>query len=84
MPAVSAPNRCDSRGMARCGKPVVNRRPDFPAPNGRVVRTGVASDQQDDSLSSRDCAIETAIDRRPRLVEIETVEIEHAIRFDRA
>jgi len=48
----------------------------------RIAGAMVTSDQQNDPFSSSNRPLEAAVDRRPGLVEIHAVKIEHAVGFD--
>ena len=76
---MSAANRRDPARVTRYGKPIVDRRPDPPAPDGRFARTMVTGYQQDDPFAGVACPLQGEIDRVPRTVEIHPVQIDHAI-----
>lgn len=70
--------------MARRRKPVVNRGADAPALDGWIAGPMMAGDQQQDAIAGADRPLERAIDRLPGGVEGHAVEVEHAVRLDRA
>ena len=75
--AMSASNRRDFARVARCRKPVMDRRADRTAPDRRLAGALMASDQQDDALTLSDRPIQRAVDRAPGAVE------RHAVKIDR-
>ena len=84
MTPVGASNRCNPVGMARRRQPVVNRRSDLPALDRRVAGPMVSRDQQDDAISCADRLFERPIDGAPGGIEVHSVEVDDAIRLDRA
>ena len=83
MPMGAADGR-DRASVTRRVEPVVNRRPDLAALDGRLARPMMAGDQQDDALAPRDRLVEPAVDRLPSRVEGQPVKVEHSVRLDRA
>jgi hypothetical protein len=77
-------HRGDVPGVPGCGKPVIHRGPDTAALDLRLARPMMASDQQQDPVPARDRLFEPAIDRRPGVVEVHAVEVEHPVGLDRA
>jgi hypothetical protein len=84
MAPVSAADRSDRAGVARCRKPLMNGGADLTALDRRIARTMVAGDQEHDALTAGDCLLEAAVDAMPCVVERQAVEIEHAIGLDGA
>ena len=84
MTPVSAADRGDGAGVARRREPVVNGGADLAALDRRIARAMVASYQADDALAAGDRLLEAAIDGIPCAVEREAMEIEHAVRLERA
>ena len=78
------PDRGDVRGMARCSEPVVNRGADAAALDRRIAGAMVASDQQHEAVAARDGGLEGSVDRSPGGIEAHPMQIEHAVRLDRA
>jgi hypothetical protein len=84
MPAMCSANRGDAPRMSRGREPIVNRRANFPALHRRLAGTVMAGDKQNDPVSPRDRLLERMVDRIPCSIEIVTVKVEDAIRFDLA
>jgi hypothetical protein len=72
----------DVAGVTGCGKPIVNRSPDSPAPNRRIAGPMVAGDQQHEALATHGRLVESAIDGPPGRIEAETMEIEDSVWLD--
>ena len=79
MPAMGGADGRNVRRVAGRGQPVVNRRADASALDGRLAGPVVAGDQQQDAISAVDRLLEVAVDRRPGAVQVEAVEVEHSI-----
>ena len=84
MTRMSAPDCGNLRGMARDSQPVVNGGPNPAALDGRLAGPGMAGDEEDDTVAARDRHLESAIDRRPGLVERMPVKVDGAVRLDRS
>ncbi len=82
MSPVRAPDRSDPRCMTRNCQPVVHRGPDSATGYGRLARTMVPSDQQQDTIPPGNCLIKRAVDRCPGAVQRVAVEIESSVRLD--
>lgn len=84
MAAVSAPYGGYSRSVPGSLQPVVDCGANFAPLHGHVAGAGMAGDQQYDSFTSGDCALQAAIDGPPGAVEAVAMEVDDAIGFDRA
>ena len=84
MAPVSAPDCCDPGRMPRGGEPVVDRRADAPARDGRFTRPMMAGNQQDDAVASVDRLFQRPIDCTPGAIEILAVKVDDPIRLERA
>jgi hypothetical protein len=84
MTPVRSADRRNMRRMSRRGKPVVNRRADSTALHGRVAGTVVPSNQEHHALAGDDRPLKSTVDGAPRRIEVHSVQIEDAIRLDRA
>src|SRR5437870_2057325 len=67
--------------MARSGEPVMHRGPDLAALGRRLSGTMVTGNQQQYTLAAGDRLIEASVNRGPGAVEVQTMEVEHAIRI---
>src|SRR5258708_25794629 len=76
---MGAAHRGNRTGMRRGGQPVVHCGADFAALYRRIARAVMTRDQQQHTLAAGDRLIEAAVDRGPGAVEVQTVEIKHAI-----
>jgi hypothetical protein len=77
-----AANRGDSRGVTRCGQPVVDRGADAASLDGLIARPMVAGDEKHDPVAGADCLVQSEVDRVPGAIEIHAVQVEHAVRGD--
>lgn len=84
MPPVSASHRGNSGRVPRGRQPVVHGRSDPASLNRRLAPPFMAGDQKHRTVSGVDRPFEAPVDRAPRLVQVETVQIEHPVRLDRA
>ena len=84
MPPMGATNGRDTARVSRRRKPVVNGRTDLPALHRRLAGPVMPGDQQQHSVSPRDCSLEPPVDCPPGLVEVHPVKVEDTIRRDRA
>src|SRR5690348_16042894 len=75
-------DRCDVAGVPRGGEPVMNRRPDRPAPHRRLAGALVARDEQDEALALADRQFQSAVNRAPRAVKAHPVEVDDPVGFD--
>ena len=82
MTPVSAPDRSNLRGMARCRQPIVDCGTDAPALNRRLAPAMMAGDQQDDAVASKDRLLEASVDRRPCAIEVQAMEVDRDIGLD--
>jgi hypothetical protein len=62
----------------------VDRRSDLPALKWRLARAMVSRDQQNDPFPSSDCLVQPPVNRCPRPVEVQSVQIDDSIRLDRS
>lgn len=69
------------RMAGRC-EPVVNRGADAATLHGRLARTMVAGDQENDPLALSDCIFKTPVDCCPSRFQIHPVKIKHSVRLD--
>ena len=72
----------DRRRVARRCKPVMNGGADLAALDRRLPGPMMAGNHQQDSIAACNRLFETAIDRRPRGIEVHPVQIEHAVGLD--
>ena len=84
MAPVSAPHCGDVRSVPRRVQPIVNGGANPSPLERRVAGPGVTGDQKHDSASRCDRALQPPVDRTPRLVEVEPVQVEHQVGIDRA
>ena len=82
MTPVSAPDRCNVGGVARCRQPIVDCSTDAPTLNGWLARSMMPGNQQDDSVASNDRLLEPSVNRRPRTIEVHAMEIDRHIGLD--
>ena len=73
----------DARPMARRREPIVNRRADPSALNGRIPATMMPGYQQDDAVPGRNCLFERTVDRSPGGVEVHAMKVESTVGHDR-
>lgn len=69
----------DLRSMPRGGEPVMDGSPDAAALHGRLSRSAMAGDQQDEALSPGGGLLEAAIDCGPGRVEVHAVQVNDAV-----
>lgn len=74
----------DFRGVPRSLQPVVDGGADLAPLDRRIAGPRVAGYQQDDPVTRGHCALQPVVDGPPCLVEIEAVEVDHAVGFDGA
>jgi hypothetical protein len=84
MPPMGAANGCDLTRVTVGGQPVVDRRANRAARDGRLARTVVTGDQEHDPLPSREGVVEGAVDRSPRAIEAESVKVDDPVGLGRA
>lgn len=82
MTPVSAPDRCNVRGVTRCRQPVVNRRTNAPTLHGWLARAMMPGNQQDDAVASNDRLLEPSVNRRPCAIKVHAMEIDRHIGLD--
>jgi hypothetical protein len=80
---VGSANGGDARSVARDGKPVVDRRADLAPLHGRLARTMVPGDEEDEAFSRMFRPLERKVDRPPCTVEAVSVEIDDAVGLKR-
>jgi hypothetical protein len=84
MSPVSASNGGNSRRMARCRKPVVDRGADHAALDRRLAGAMMAGDQKHDALAAGDGVAKPAVDCLPCALEAHPVEVEDSVGLERA
>jgi len=84
MAPVRSADRRDATRVARSGQPVMHRRPNSPSLNRRLAGPLVTGDQQNDAFATADRTLQRMVDRRPRAVEVHSVQIEDPVGLYRA
>lgn len=79
-----AAHRGNAGRMARGCEPVVHGGANTPALDGRLAGTVMAGDEEYQALTAADRLLEPAVDRPPRTVKVQTMEIDGAVGLDRA
>ena len=82
MTTMGAAHGGDRGRMARMRKPVVDRGTNLAALDRWFAGAMMASDQKEDPVTSRNPLLESAVDRVPRLVDIQTVQVKDTVGFD--
>ena len=79
MPSMRAANSRDPRRMARGAQPIMNGRANAAAGDGRITRSMMTGDQEDDTVSRRNRAIELVVDRLPGAVERHAMKVDDTV-----
>src|SRR5206468_9984315 len=79
--AVCAAHRGNRTGMPRGREPVMHSGPDLAALDRRLSGAMMAGDQPQHTLPAGDRLIEASVNCGPGAVEVQTMEVEHAIRI---
>lgn len=82
MAPVRAPHRGDARGMARNGKPIMDRGPDSSTLKRRIALPLMPCDQQENTVASCDRPLQGAVDRFPSAIKAMAVQIQRPVRLD--
>ena len=72
----------DFLSVGRSGEPVMNRGPNSAPLDRRLAGPGMAGNQQQHSFSVNQGALQRPIDGTPGGVEIVTMQVDDAVRFD--
>ena len=84
MARVGRAHRGDARCVGRCGQPIEHGGADLASPDCVIAGPSMAGDQEHDALTGSNRPFQRVVDRFPGLVEVVAVEVQHAVRFDRA
>ena len=79
VPGVGSTNSGDPGSVARGAKPVMDRRPDLATLDGRLARSVVTGDEQDEAIPGIFGTFKRKVDRSPGAVEGVAVEIDDAV-----
>jgi hypothetical protein len=82
MPAMGAAHGRNSGGMAGRFEPIMDRRTDRAAPDGRFAGAIVPRNQEDDSLAARDRLIQGTVNGTPGAVEAHPMKVDDTVGRD--
>lgn len=84
MASMRVPNGGDVRRMAGSGEPVMHRRTNPASLHRRIAWPVMSRDQEKQAIAAHDGLLEASIDCAPCAVEAHPMEVEDAIRLNRA